>query len=216
MRDERRALHKIISVVSPFIPSFEVLDLSHIGKYSRSLSKKVSVEYNPDVVVGIANCGIYPAFEVSSNLGCEMDTIRISHYYQNKPLVLCDVHDPTFFVLPAFGYLRRKVVKKSNPVLIRDTKSKSFEGKNVLIVDDDTGSGITMEMAKEILKGKNPQNVKTAVLFKVGDYEPDFFARERYIKKFIYPWKKTSPYYEEYLQKMSEFGLSSIISSMNS
>ena len=214
MKDNRRALHKIISVVSPFIPSFEVLDLSRIERYSRILSKKISTEYNPDVVVGIANCGIYPAFEVSSNLGCEMDSMHISHYLQDKPLVLCDVHDPTFFVLPAFGYLRRKVVKKSKPVLIRNTKSKSFEGKDVLIVDDDTGSGITMKMAKEILKRKDPQNIKTAALFKVGVYEPDFFARERYIKKFIYPWKKTSPYYEEYLRKMSELEVSSMVSSL--
>jgi len=208
MKDERKALHKIISMASPFIPSFEVLDLNRIGKYSKSLSKKISAEYDPDAVVGIATCGVYPAFKVSSDLGCEMDTLYLSHNLHNKPLVLCDVHDPTFFVIPTLGYLRRRVVKRSNPVLIRDTKTKSFEGKDVLIVDDDTSSGITMEATKEIIRRKNPHDIRTATLFKVGCYEPDFFVREKYIKKFVYPWNKTSPYYKEYLQKISELGLS--------
>lgn len=199
MGNERNILHKLISKIYPLIPFYEVVDLSYVRKCSSILANDVSKKYKPDVVIGIANGGLYPAFEISSQLGCLMDSMQISHYRSQIPVL----HD----VPGSVRIIKDFTLKNPKPIIITDTKSKNFEGKKALIVDDDSSTGDTLELAKNHLKRKNLQAIKTATIFKHCDYTPDFFVVENRNRCLIPPWRRSSPHYEDYLRKTAELGL---------
>jgi hypoxanthine phosphoribosyltransferase len=199
MGNGRNILHKIISRAYPLIPVYEVVDLDYIKRCSGILADRVSSEYRPDCVVGIANGGLYPALEVSHRLGCEMDSMQISHY-RNRIPVLNDVPG-------AVKVLRDFISINPKAVLNRDTRTKNFEGKKVLLVDDEVGCGDTLELAKQVLRAKKPHAMRTATIFRQAPYKPDFFVVENFRSCIIKPWRKSSPYYEAYLEKMTNLGL---------
>src|SRR6266536_4890152 len=60
-------------------------------------------------------------------------------------------------------------------------------GKRVLLVDETCESGNTMKLALAAVREQKPAEVKTAVSFKTGGYQPDFYAlqNENFI---ILPW----------------------------
>lgn len=80
---------------------------------------------------------------------------------------------------------------------------QSFEGEikpnqKVLIVDDGTNTGRTMETVKKLLsqKGMHPHNIKTACVNAEGNsYKPDFFLTK---KPIYWPWSVFSPNYDKF------------------
>jgi len=200
MKNKRNILHKTISMIHPLIPFCSAIDMDSARKYSRTLAYKAS-EYRPDIVIGIAIGGLYPAYEVSLYLDCEMDTIQISHYrYQMS--ILKDM--PGVFRIVKIT--RDLISRNQKPLLIKNTKSKNFEGKKLLVVDDNSLNGETLEFTKEYLERRNSGDVKTAVLLKHGKYKPDFFAVECF-KGAVLPWREISPYYDDYLERTANLGL---------
>ena len=120
------------------------------GELSRALALKVSREYDPDMVIGIATAGVIPGAVVAAMLGKEFHSIVISRRYR------------------AEGTRETPAVFSAAPSEVR--------GKKVLIVDETCDSGETLRLAIGAIVNAGAKEVRTAVGFKTGAYSPDFHA----------------------------------------
>jgi len=120
------------------------------GELSRALALKVSREYDPEIVVGIATAGVVPGAVIAAMLGREFHSIVVSRKYRAASAR----ETPEFF--------------GSAPVEV--------EGKRVLIVDETCDSGDTMRLAVAAIINAGANEVRTAVEFQTGPYVPDFHA----------------------------------------
>jgi hypoxanthine phosphoribosyltransferase len=120
------------------------------GELSRALALKVSREYDPDMVVGVATAGVVPGAVVAAMLGREFHSIVVSRKYRAEE---------TRQTPSIFG---------AAPTEVR--------GKRVLIVDETCDSGDTMRLAVAAIVNAGAKEVRTAVEFRTGSYEPDFHA----------------------------------------
>ena len=91
------------------------------GELSRALALKVSRNYDPEVVVGVATAGVVPGAVVAAMLGREFHSIMISRRYRSD------------------GPRDTPAVFSAAPTEVR--------GKRVLIVDETCDSGETMRLA---------------------------------------------------------------------
>jgi hypoxanthine phosphoribosyltransferase len=162
-----------------------VLELSWevFGEFCRALAVKVAQSgYKPDLVIGIAKAGVIPGAVIASILRCDFFSMKISR----------DV-----------GVER----VRSRPKIFSETPREA-QNRNVLIVDEIATSGETLRMALNALRQVAPADMKTAVSFAKGKYEPDFYAL-RTDATIIFPWDRqvvdddgqllANPMYEELL-----------------
>lgn len=120
------------------------------GELSRALALKVARAWDPEIVVGIATAGVIPGATVAAVLDREFHSITVSRRY----------HAETIRAQPAvFG---------AAPPEVR--------GRRVLLVDETCDSGDTMRLAVAALVHAGASQVRTAVAFRTGSYEPDFHA----------------------------------------
>jgi hypothetical protein len=141
---------------------FEV-DWPLFGEISRALALRVSREFDPEIVVGVATAGVVPGAVVSAMLDRPFHSILVSRRYRAET-----VRDT-----PAvFGAAPQEV-----------------RGKRVLIVDETCGSGQTLRLAIAAIVNAGAVEVRTAVSFKTGDYRPDYFALETE-SEIVLPWDK--------------------------
>jgi len=120
------------------------------GELSRALALKVVRSYDPEIIVGVATAGVVPGAVIAAILDREFHSIVVTRRYQAE-----SVRDT-----PAiFGAV---------PAAVR--------GKRVLIVDETCDSGATMRLAVNAIVNAGAEEVRTAVAFKTGSYEPDFHA----------------------------------------
>lgn len=115
--------------------------------------KKIEFE-DFDVVVGIAEGGIVPAVLVAQHLGTDVEVVKIRYRDEdNNPIY-------------------------DSPQVIGEVE---LSGKRVLLVDDVSRSGKTLEKGREVLKGNT---VKTFVLVGKADYS--LFDFKECVE---WPWK---------------------------
>lgn len=133
------------------------------GELSRALALKVSREYDPEIVVGIATAGVVPGAVVAAMLGREFHSIMISRRYR------------------AEGTRDTPAIFSAAPTEVRD--------KRVLIVDETCDSGETMRLAVGSIVNAGASEVRTAVGFKTGSYQPDFHALATE-STIILPWDR--------------------------
>ena len=110
-----------------------------------------------DLVVGIAEGGMVPATLTANKLGCELASIKINYRDENN--------NPQF----------------EKPEVIKPLE-RSIKGKNILLVDDVSVTGKTLEEARNLFKGNH---ITTFVFKGKADYVllPD-------IKDCVnWPWK---------------------------
>jgi hypoxanthine phosphoribosyltransferase len=120
------------------------------GELSRGLALKVSRSYNPDVVVGVATAGVVPGAVVAAMIGRDFHSILVSRKY----------HADTIRDTPAvFGEAPPQVLNR-----------------RVLLVDETCDGGDTMRLAIASLQHAGAVEVRTAVCFRTGAYQPDFHA----------------------------------------
>jgi hypoxanthine phosphoribosyltransferase len=120
------------------------------GELSRALALKVVRAYDPEIIVGIATAGVVPGAVISAILDREFHSIVVSRRYQAE----------VAREMPAvFG---------AAPAAVR--------GKRVLIVDETCDSGETMRLAVTAVIHEGAAEVRTAVAFRTGSFEPDFHA----------------------------------------
>ena len=133
------------------------------GELSRALALKVSREYDPDMVVGVATAGVVPGAVVAAMLGREFHSIVISRRYRSEET-------------------------RDTPAVFSAAPSE-VRGMRVLIVDETCDSGETMRLAVGAIVNAGATEVRTAVGFKTGLYEPDFHALATE-STIILPWDR--------------------------
>jgi hypoxanthine phosphoribosyltransferase len=120
------------------------------GELSRALALTVARAYDPEVVVGIATAGVVPGAVVSAILDREFHSIMVSRRF------------------------RAETVRETPAVL--GSAPSEVRGRRVLIVDETCDSGATMRLAVAAIVNAGAAQVRTAVSFKTGAFEPDFHA----------------------------------------
>ena len=146
-------------------PPRDVFDVDWplFGELSRALALRVAREFDPELVVGIANAGVVPGAVVAAILDRPFHSLIVSRRYRAD----------TVRETPAiFG---------AAPAEVRD--------RRVLIVDETCDSGATLRLAVAALVNAGAGEVRTAVSFKTGDYRPDYFALETE-STIVLPWDK--------------------------
>ena len=142
-------------------PAREILEVDwpFFGELCRALALRVARAYDPEIVVGIAKAGVIPAAIIASILQRELVTMVIA-----RP---SDADDPELIVGPP----------------------ASLRGKRVLLVDETCDSGDTLKVATHAVNGLRPADVRTAVSFDTGKWQPDFFAFHTE-KAIVLPWDR--------------------------
>jgi uncharacterized protein len=133
------------------------------GEMSRALALKVARAYDPEIVVGIATAGVIPAAVVSAILDREFQSIMVSRRY------------------------RAETVRETPAVL--GSAPSEVRGQRVLIVDETCDSGATMRLAVAAIINAGAKQVRTAVCFKTGSFEPDFHALATQ-STIVLPWDR--------------------------
>jgi len=146
---------------SPIPSSQDVMEIdwAFFGEVCRALALKVAREFDPEVVLGIAKAGVMPGVVVASILQREFASMVVSRQSGRKA-----------------------------PVLVAGPPA-SIRGRRVLIVDETCESGSTMKVALSEVRLLQPAEVRTAVSFKTGPYQPDYHAFET-DKFIILPWDR--------------------------
>ena len=133
------------------------------GELSRALALKVARAYNPDIVVGIANAGVIPGAVIAAILDVDFHSMIVSR---------------------RFG-----VDAPRNTPAILGAAPAAVNGQHVLVVDETCDSGDTLRLAVAAIVNAGAADVRTAVGFRTGSYEPDFAALETE-SLIILPWDR--------------------------
>ena len=133
---------------------------------SRMLAERIRGRCNPDLVIAIGRGGFVPARVVCDSLMImKLTSIRVEHWGD-----------------AAECYKEARV---------RYPLSISVEGQDLLVIDDVTDTGDTLDAALEYLRSLNPQSVTTGVLHHKtnSSFVPDYYAKVvegwHWI---VYPW----------------------------
>lgn len=135
------------------------VDWPFFGEICRALALKVAREYEPEMVLGIAKAGVIPGAVVASILGVEFASMTVS-----------------------------RDTEGAEPVLVTGPPP-SIAGRRVVIVDETCNSGHTMRLALNEVRRAGPADVRTAVSFRTGPYQPDFHAFET-DQEIMLPWDR--------------------------
>ncbi|GDX86358.1 hypothetical protein LBMAG44_02710 [Gemmatimonadota bacterium] len=139
------------------------MDWLLFGELSRALALKVARDFEPEIVIGIATAGVVPGAVVAAILDRPFRSMIVSRRYRAE----------TIRDTPA--------VLGSAPAEVR--------GHRVLIVDETCDSGDTMRLAVAAVVNSGASEVRTAVSFRTGDYEPDYAALET-AATIVLPWDR--------------------------
>ncbi len=145
----------------------ELVSWNRIYQLARRLALTITeAQFQPDVIVAIARGGCIPARIVCDFMDVfNMTSFRIEHY---SP-----------------GGCKKQYAHLASYLSI------DVSGTKVLVVDDVSDTGDTLELAINHVQSFDPAQVKIAVLHhkKISTIEPDFYAMKvvkwRWI---IYPW----------------------------
>ena len=140
---------------------FEV-DWPLFGELSRALALKVARAYDPEVVVGIATAGVIPGATIASILDRDFYSILIS---------------------------RRDGARVRQTPAVLGAAPPQVRDKRTLLVDETCNSGDTMRLAIAALVNAGAADVRTAVGFRTGSFEPDFSGMETE-STIILPWDR--------------------------
>ena len=155
--------------MSPRRTSFDqtkgVIDVEwpFFGELSRGLALKVSREYDPEIVIGIATAGVVPGAVIAAILNREFHSMVVSRRF------------------------RADTVRETPAVM--SAAPQDIRGRRVLIVDETCDSGETIRLAVASIVNAGASDVRTAVAFRTGDFKPDFHALATE-STIILPWDR--------------------------
>jgi len=140
-----------------------IVDWPLFGELSRALALKVARAYAPDLVVGVATAGVVPGATIAAILDRPFYSILVSRRFSAERI-------------------------RETPAVF-GAAPPEVRGKRALIVDETCGSGDTLRLAVAALVNAGAREVRTAVSFKTGSYQPDFhgLATESSI---VLPWDR--------------------------
>lgn len=146
----------------------KIVSLKEVRQMTMETARKIrEIGFKPDIIVGLARGGWVPA-----RLIC--DFLLVSD------LVSLSV---THWGLPA--EIGQEEAQLEHPFEI------DLKGKKVLIVDDITDTGESLELAYDVVTQKDPAGVKSATMQYItsSKVEPDFYSEK--VEEwywFLYPW----------------------------
>ena len=164
--------------------------MEYVDRAIELLAEKVR-PFEPDLTLGILDGGLYPARRISKILKTDLDYMRISHY-RTQLSVLNEI--------PGSHFITHTLGKFITPIVEQENSSDLY-GKKVLIVDDNSLTLSTLDTSKTHIAKKKPRDIKTAVVLSTGKHHPDYFALSYRGPRHL-PWRDSSPYYKEYLEKL--------------
>jgi hypoxanthine phosphoribosyltransferase len=127
-----------------------LVDWPLFGELSRALALKVARTYRPDVVIGVATAGVVPGAAIAAILDLPFHSILVSRRYSAERI-------------------------RETPAVFGAAPAE-VRGKRALIVDETCDSGDTMRLAVAAIVNAGAKDVRTAVSFKTGSFEPDYHA----------------------------------------
>jgi uncharacterized protein len=139
------------------------VDWPVFGELSRALALRVARGYDPELVIGIATAGVVPGAVIAAILRREFRSITVSRRLGG---------DET----------------RETPSVLGAAPQESRD-RRVLIVDETCDSGDTLRLAIAAVVNAGAADVRTAVGFRTGPYEPDFSALETEAT-IILPWDR--------------------------
>ena len=148
----------------------ELISWATVKSLAHNLSIKIrKAHFKPDIIVAIARGGYIPARLLCDYLNInDLRSIRIAHYMAGA--------------------------EKQQKAKLVDKLCRDLGGRKILLVDDISDTGDTLELACEHLEKYGAGPTRVAVLHhkKTSTLVPDFFAH-RIIKWrwIIYPWAIT-------------------------
>ncbi|MGH7647348.1 MAG: phosphoribosyltransferase [Gemmatimonadaceae bacterium] len=137
------------------------VDWPLFGELSRALALKVARVYDPEIVIGIATAGVVPGAVIAAILGREFHSIVVSRRYHAERV-------------------------RDTPAILGAVPA-DVRNRRVLLVDETCDSGETLRMAVSAIVNAGAADVRTAVGFRTGPYEPDFSALETE-STIVLPW----------------------------
>ncbi len=153
------------SAVEPILRC-EVITWRHVCRLASKLARVIrAADFRPDIVVAIARGGYIPARLLCDQLDLyNLISLRIAHYVGTE---------------------------KTGQARIVSGLGEDLRGKNVLLVDDVSDSGDTLELAMQHINARGPRQLRVAVLHhkQCASLVPDFFAQRVIRWRWItYPW----------------------------
>ena len=140
-----------------------VVEWPLFGELSRALALKVARQFDPQIVVGIATAGVVPGAVVAAILNREFHSIVVSR--------------------------RAKASAQRETPAVLGAAPQAVLGARVLIVDETCDTGDTMRLAISAIVNAGAREVRTAVSFKTGPYETDFYAMATE-STIVLPWDR--------------------------
>ncbi len=153
---------------------------------SQGLANRVKASgYLPDLIIAVSRGGLVPARIISDVLGID-DIIAIMIKY--------------------WGAARRR---HDRPLIYHGVEPSIVRGRRVLIVDEVSDTGKTLETAVSFVSMAGPMDVKTAVLHlkSTSSFVPDFYMERLEDWVWIsYPWSTCEDYREFKAMGLEEYG----------
>jgi len=149
------------------ILSLMKIDWNKFDELVTEVAERVRSEYEVDVVVGVGRSGLIPAAIVARRLGvAEFYSVGVRFYDDGKP--------------------PKRLMEK--PEIIHHDVG-DLKGKRVLVVDDFSRTGATLNGVMKVLKKKGAKEVKTVVVVLREDaaMKPDYYAI-RFSGCVAFPW----------------------------
>jgi hypothetical protein len=126
------------------------IDWAAFGDLARDLAARIAARYQPEVVLGIAKGGIFVGSAVASALPAEFHAIRVEQRSRDR-------------------------AGASKPL----QRLPDVKGKRVLVVDDVTNTGRTLDKARALARKAKAREVQAAVLVvRPGGARPEWYAVE--------------------------------------
>jgi hypoxanthine phosphoribosyltransferase len=143
---------------------FVTMSWHDVEKAVTALASKLEREFQPDIIVGIARGGLIPAVRLSHLLGDKL--LRMIHIKLYKDINL----------------------KQEKPELLADVGELPSK---VLVVDDVSDTGETLEFVLKHVREKGAKEVKVATIaYKPGSrVKPDYYVFETN-KWIVFPWEE--------------------------
>ena len=134
--------------------------------YAKQTAEKIKEsDFHQDVIIGLSRGGLVPA-----RLFC--DFLHVKNCFTIK--------------VDHWGL----TATKDGKAQLTHKLDMDLTGKRILIVDDITDTGQSLELAKKHIEELNPAEIKTATLIHIdhSKYIPDFYGHERDWAWVVFPW----------------------------
>ena len=128
----------------------------------QALARTIATTFVPEAVVGVAHGGVFVGGALASALGADFYPVRISR--------------------------RSRIRTDTGRPRLSGSMPKEVKGRRVLVVDDVSASGETLELAKALARKAGARALRTATLVcRTDGYAPDFTALKA-DTLLVFPW----------------------------